>query len=157
MRKRSHVVVASVRGVLLAFSLAGCGVKTPPPPVGPLSCVLAAPDTAATGDSLRLTLTMTNTAEAMLEVEIAAAPAFRMRAVDAAGDEVWESTGGEAVQEVMEIRTLDPGESLIASAVWALRDTAGRPLPAGTYHVEGAFALNPPHTCGAEKVRVIVR
>jgi hypothetical protein len=60
------------------------------------------------------------------------------------GTEVWRWSKEQIVEDVLELKTLRPGEGLAFEVDWNQRDDKGQPLPPGTYLVRGLLNTDPP-------------
>jgi hypothetical protein len=72
------------------------------------------------------------------------------------GERVWESTHGEVVQQVLEVRTLAPGDSLVYTRIWNLVSNEGVGVPKGVYLVRGSIELDAPYSARAGPVPVTI-
>ena len=96
------------------------------------------PPQVAAGDSVRVTLRLTNTGAAPRDVYLTGREIAYDVVVSAAdGTRVWRRLEGESVQAILQIRTLPPGGSLTFHAAWNGRTAAGEPAPPGEYTVRG--------------------
>jgi len=115
------------------------------PGSSPLAVRLEAPARVPPGQVVRLTLKLKNTGAARLEQPLGGRPPHDI-VVTRDGTEVWRWSKGRVVQDVLELKTLRPGEELAFDAEWDQRDEAGRPVPPGSYVVKGILRTDPPET-----------
>jgi hypothetical protein len=86
------------------------------------------------GAIVRIALTLTNTIDRALDVYLRGREAtFDVIVEDAQGNVVWERLKDEVVQAVLQIRRLEPAETLKASTTWNQRDATGGRVAPGTY------------------------
>jgi hypothetical protein len=98
---------------------------------------LVVPRKAAPGVPVPIAIRIGNTAARPIELHLQGrAVAFDLivRRHDAV---VWRRLEGEAVQGILQLRTLAPGEVLELKDTWSQTDNAGAPVPAGEYSVSG--------------------
>jgi Intracellular proteinase inhibitor len=96
------------------------------------------PPQVAAGDSVRVTLRLTNTGAAPRDVYLMGREiAYDVVVLAPDGSPVWSRLAGETVPAILQIRTLPPGGSLTFHAAWSGRTAGGRPAPPGEYTVRG--------------------
>jgi len=105
---------------------------------------LEVPAGARVGTPVPLTLKLRNTSHRSVELTLGGRPAYDFVVTTPDGLEVWRWSHGQAIQAILELKTLRPGEELVFTAEWAQRDNEGRSVPAGTYWVRGVLNLEPP-------------
>ena len=69
---------------------------------------------------------------------------FDVVVTDAAGAIVWRRLQGAAVQSILQLRVLAPGETLELRAEWACRGARGKLVPAGEYTVQAFLPTDEP-------------
>lgn len=62
----------------------------------------------------------------------------------------------QAIQPILELKTLKPGEELEFGAEWDQLDNDGDPIPGGTYFVRGVLNTEPPQKLETEPKRLII-
>jgi intracellular proteinase inhibitor BsuPI len=67
-------------------------------------------------------------------------------AVFAGEAEVWRWSADRDFADAEAERSFSPGVTLLGHVTWEWRDTAGAPLPPGTYRVVGELTATPPRT-----------
>jgi hypothetical protein len=115
-----------------------------------LTLGLEVPAGTRVGTPVPLTLTLRNTSHGPVELTLGGRPAYDVIVTTPDGQEVWRWSHGQAIQAILELKTLAPGEELEFAAVWEQRDNAGRPVPAGTYWMRGVLTLDPPEKLETE-------
>lgn len=151
-----------MRPLLLTISLLmscglGCEHKPGVTMSSPLSCSIEAPPETRSGELASITLTVLNAAEAPLEIGLSGRPAVRIIITTASGMPVWDSRAGQAVQDILEVRTLEPKDKLAFAVVWDGRDSLGNPVPTGKYLIRATVSLEPPLRAEAEPKEILVR
>ena len=110
----------------------------------PLALHLEAPAQARAGESIRLVLKAKNVSGRVLHQPLAGQPPHDFIVTGTAGGERWRWSQGQVVQDVLELKTLEPSQELTFEADWNQRDHEGRPLPPGRYLVQGVLNTDPP-------------
>jgi hypothetical protein len=127
---------------LLGFD--GCGHQAGKPggPEDPLS--LEAPDEVEAGQTVNLKLIWRNLTDQPVQLTLGGRPAYDFVVTASEGKEIWRWLAGQTVQEILEIKTVDPGQKLEFMLEWQPVDQAGAALPPGHYLVQGILNLEPP-------------
>ena len=87
-----------------------------------------------------ITLRLTNGGERPLELHLLGRTiAFDIVIARADGAVVWRRLAGAAVQGILQIKTLAPGETLELKDLWRQRDDAGSPVAPGSYTLQGVL------------------
>jgi hypothetical protein len=134
----------------------GCTVTDKKASTSPLGCTLSVPQHVAPNGALTIRLTLVNESTGALDLGLQGNPPFRFSVAKKSGESVWESTYGEAIQQILELRTLAPSDSLVFTSTWNLTDNQGRHVPSGTYVVHGWVELDPPLTARADPVPLTI-
>ena len=111
---------------------------------GSLSLQLDAPSEAAVGQSVPLKLTLTNASKDPAQVMLGGRPPFDVIVTSADGAVIWRWSEGQAVQMVLEVRTLKPGEQIVFDAQWPATTSDKTPPSPGRYLVRGVLNMDPP-------------
>jgi hypothetical protein len=100
---------------------------------------LVAPDTVARGAKVPISIRVSNTTSAPLDLYLRGRDiAFDITVTDSTRAEVWRRLEGETVLAIIQIKTLGPGETLELSDAWDQRTKGGTPVAAGVYAVRGS-------------------
>lgn len=134
----------------------GCMVTDKKASTGPLGCSLSVPRNVKADGALTIRLTLVNESTSALDLGLQGNPPFRFSVAKESGESVWESTYGEAIQQILELRTLAPSDSLMFTSTWNLTDNQGRRVPSGSYMVHGWVELDPPFTARADPARLTI-
>jgi Intracellular proteinase inhibitor len=105
---------------------------------------LEVPAGVRVGTPVPLKVTLQNTSNRPIALTLGGRPAHDFVVTTPDGQEVWRWSHGEAIQAILELKPLKPGETLQFTAAWGQRDNGGRPVPAGMYWVRGVLNLEPP-------------
>jgi Intracellular proteinase inhibitor len=124
-------------------------------PEDPLS--LEAPDEVATGQTVNLKLIWRNMTDRPVDLTLAGRPAYDFVVTSQEGKEIWRWLAGQAVQDLIEIKTVDPGQKLEFILEWQPVDQAGAALPPGNYRVHGVLNLEPPTMIKTKPKPLIIR
>ena len=90
-------------------------------------------------------LVLTNRGTDTVEVELGGNPIAFDFIVTADGAEIWRRLEGVAIEDILQVRTLAPGDSLDFAAAWNQRMNRGAAAEAGAYQVRGILpAIDPP-------------
>ncbi len=111
-------------------------------PEDPLS--LEAPDEVEAGQTVNLKLIWRNLTNQPVELTLGGRPAYDFVVSTPEGKEIWRWLEGQAVQDILEIKTVDPGQKLEFTLEWQPVDQAGAALPPGKYLALGILNLDPP-------------
>jgi Intracellular proteinase inhibitor len=102
--------------------------------VTPLRFTIAAPPSVRAGESVRVTLRLTNTSAKPLTLYLTGRTVtFDVVVARPDGAIVWRRLEGKAGQQILQVKTLAPGE------VFELKDTWSAALPPGDYTVQGVL------------------
>lgn len=134
----------------------GCTVTGKKASTGPLGCTLSVPRNVTADGALTIRLTLVNESTGALDLGLQGNPPFRFSVAKESGESVWESTYGEAIQQILELRTLAPSDSLMFTSTWNLTDNQGRRVPSGSYVVHGWVELDPPFAARADPARLTI-
>jgi Intracellular proteinase inhibitor len=140
---------------LLGFD--GCSHQTGKPsgPEDPLS--LEGPDEVEAGQTVNLKLIWRNLTERPVELTLGGRPAYDFAVTSDDGKEIWRWLAGQTVQDILEIKTVDPGQRLEFMLEWQPVDQAGAALPPGSYLVHGILNLEPPAVLKTKPKPLIIR
>lgn len=119
---------------------------------GSLVLQLVAPAQVAAGKPVPLRLTLTNTGKEPAEAILGGRPPFDF-IVTQDGREVWRWAEGQAIQMILETRTLGPGEKLEYSAEWP---STGAPPSPGRYLARGVLNMDPPEKLETSPQEIVV-
>lgn len=154
-------LAAAVLPVLLASGCENASAvrATPPAQPPPLTLRLDAPTEARANAAIPLKLTLRNSGTEPAQVMLGGRPPydFVIRAAD--GARVWRWSEGQAVQMILETRTLRPGEQIVYELQWTIKDREGAFLPPGRYRLRGMLNMDPPETMetAPQELAVIAR
>ena len=106
-----------------------------------ISLSLDVPEQAARGRPVPIVLRVRNDDDrpAELYLQGRGEPAFDVVVRTAAGDVAWRRLEGAALQMVLQLKTLGPGETLELRDAWDQRDASGVQSPGGAYDVEAVL------------------
>jgi hypothetical protein len=138
------------------LSLSDCMTDTAKQNGHPLECTLSVPAHAGANSPLEIRMSIVNRDSASVTLSLGGNPPYRFSVLTDGNVPVWESTRGEPVQELLALQTLAPGESLVYTADWNLRDLAGQPVPRGTYTVRGWLEGDSSVVAEATPVHVVI-
>jgi hypothetical protein len=140
--------------MLPLLALGGCGgaghnpeveVHAQPSPVpapAPLHLRLEAPDTVRAGRQVPLRLVLENRGETPIEVELVGSPiAFDLQVLTAGGEVVWSRLDGVPIEDILQPRTLAPGQAIVFADHWNQRDGRGRRVAPGPYRLRGVLPV----------------
>lgn len=123
-----------------------------------LRFTLHAPAHAAPGETVPIELRLTNIASETVTVHLLGREiAFDVEVRDASGDLVWRRLEGEIIPQILQVRILAPGETLTLRDVWTQRTNQGRPVPAGTYLLQGVLPTEEPEPLRTGTSRLEIR
>ena len=141
---------------LFSMFLPACIMKAKKQSGQPLECTLNLPQKVVANTLLTFRMTLINRAGKAIELGLGGNPPSRFSVTTEADVLVWESTGGNPIQQLLELRTLAPGDSIVFTREWNLTDSTGTPVQRGTYTVHGWVELDPPFTARADPARLTI-
>lgn len=143
--------------LLLAMALDGCSNQSDKSgrPEEPLT--LEAPDEVEEGQTVNLKLIWRNLTDKAVELTLGGRPAHDFVLTTNEGKQIWRWLEGEMVQQILEIKTVDPGQKLEFTLEWQPVDQAGAALPPGRYLVQGILNLEPPAVIKTKPKPLIIR
>jgi hypothetical protein len=141
--------------MLLGFD--GCSHQAgrPSRPEDPLS--LEAPDEVEAGQTVNLKLIWRNLTDQPVGLTLGGRPAYDFVVTTNEGKQIWRWLEGEVVQQILEIKTVDPGQKLEFTLEWQPVDQAGAPLAPGRYLVHGILNLEAPAVLKTKPKPLIIR
>ena len=130
--------------LLLAMTIHGCSDQSDKSgrPEEPLT--LEAPDEVEAGQTVNLKLIWRNLTDKPVALTLGGRPAYDFVATTPEGKEVWRWLAGEVVQDILEMKTVGPGQKLEFTLEWQPADQSGAALAPGNYLVQGILNLDPP-------------
>ena len=146
------IIISAASGL----TIGGCTATEKKMSKNPLECILSVPGSVRADGALTLRLTLVNESTSALDLGLQGNPPVRFSVAKESGESVWESTYGEAIQQILELRTLAPSDSLMFTSTWNLTDNQGRRVPSGSYVVHGWVELDPPFTARADPARLTI-
>jgi hypothetical protein len=142
--------------VILCGLLSGCqGASTVTPLDGQtnmpgsaqsdsLTLQLDAPNQSAVGTPVRLKLTLRNTTTQPIQVMLGGRPPYDFVVTTHDGIETWRWSKDQAIQAILEMRTLKPDELIEYEAEWSAKQNDGSPAPPGRYLMRAVLNMDPP-------------
>jgi hypothetical protein len=122
-----------------------------------MDLAIALPSVARVGRPVTIGLRLLNAGDTAAEVVLQGRPpAFDIRITQADGRPVWRRLEGEVVTLVLQLRRLEPGESLALTHVWDQRNAEGAQVPPGEYVVTADLPADPPAVFRAGPVRLTI-
>ena len=119
---------------------------------------LVLPDTVHVGDSVPITLRVTNTGRRPATLYSQGRPtAFDILVAKADGKLVWHRLNDAVISAVLEVRELAPGEVLEFTDSWDQRDDGGHVVAAGEYRVTGVLPGDPPGELRSRPAQLRIR
>ena len=97
------------------------------------------PITYTAGTTYNFTMTLTNTTSAAVTVNVFGTGGA-LQLLDVNGNDVWDSTYGMMLPDVVSVQTIQPGKSITSTATWSGTSNFGSALPNGTYTFQGSIA-----------------
>jgi hypothetical protein len=140
---------------LLGFD--GCSHQAgkPSSPEDPLS--LESPDEVEAGQTVNLKLIWRNLTDQPVELTLGGRPAYDFVVTTSEGKKIWRWLEGQAVQDILEIKKVDPGQKLEFMVEWQPVDQTGAALAPGHYLAHGILNLEPPATLKTKPKPLIIR
>jgi Intracellular proteinase inhibitor len=143
--------------LLLAMTLDGCSNQSDKSgrPEEPLT--LEAPDEVEAGQTVNLKLIWRNLTDKPAELNLGGRPPYDFVVTTDEGKEVWRWLAGQTVQDILEIKTVDPGQKLEFMLEWQPVNQAGAALAPGNYLAQGILNLDPPAVLKTKPKPLIIR
>lgn len=123
------------------------------PPSGPASAATSdslafsihVPASVRTGEPVPIALRVRNRTDGPVQLHLLGRTiAFDIVVTREDGTPVWRRLEGQAVQSILQLRTLAPGETLELSDRWDQRGRGGAAVPPGLYRVHGELPTDEP-------------
>jgi hypothetical protein len=112
-------------------------------PVAGISVTTDVPADVATGERIPVTIRVTNTTAAPVDLYLRGREiTFDIVVTDASGAQVWQRLEDEAAQAILQLRTLGPAETIELKDEWNQRTRRGRPVGPGEYTVKGSVVTD---------------
>jgi intracellular proteinase inhibitor BsuPI len=124
-------------------------------PENPLT--LEAPDEVEVGQTVNLKLIWRNLTDKPVELTLGGRPAYDFVVTSQDGKEIWRWLAGQAVQDILEIKTVDPGQKVEFVLEWRPVEQSGVALPPGRYLAQGILNVEPPAVLKTEPKPLIIR
>jgi hypothetical protein len=140
---------------LLGFG--GCGHQAGTPGRQEDSLSLEAPDEVEAGQTVNLKLIWRNLTDQPVELTLGGRPAYDFVVTTDDGKEIWRWLAGQTGQDILEIKTVAPGQKLEFTLEWQPVDQAGAALVPGKYLVHGILNLEPPAALKTKPKPLIIR
>lgn len=105
---------------LLGFDGCSHQAGNPRRPEDPLT--LEAPDEVEAGQTVNLKLIWRNLTDKAVELTLGGRPPYDFVVTTHEGKEVWRWLAGQTVQDILEIKTVGPGQKLEFTLEWQLAD-----------------------------------
>lgn len=103
-----------------------------------ITLTVAAPDSVRRGEAVPIALRLTNSGDRPLNLYLTGRSiTFDIIVARPDGGVVWRRLERVASQQILQVKTLTPGETLELTDRWRQRTNAGAPAPAGDYTVTG--------------------
>jgi Intracellular proteinase inhibitor len=150
----------TLAGVVLVAIVGSSGCRSSSddgPGSSPLALRLEAPDEARSGETIHLKLTIRNASTRTIDQPLGGQPPHDFVVGRADGEELWRSSKGQVIQDVLELKTLRPGQKLVFEADWSQHDNEGRPLPPGTYELWALLNTDPPERLETRAKRLVIK
>jgi hypothetical protein len=117
--------------------------STPPP--SPLELRFELPAQVRAGEGVLMRMVLLNRGTDTVAVELGGNPTAFDFIVTADGHQVWHRLEGVAIEDILLVRSLAPGDSLEFADTWNQRTDRGGVVEPGTYQVHGTLpAIEPP-------------
>ena len=121
-----------------------------------LAVWLEMPADVPAGDTVSIKLKVRNTADHPVDLPLGGRPAHDIVVTRPDGTEVWRWLHGQIVEDILELRPLQPGEELTFAAEWEQVDSDGNRVPPGTYVVRGILNAEPGQELETEPKTLII-
>jgi hypothetical protein len=119
-------------------------VRPPPTAQGSVQLSLQIPATVRTGEPVPIELRLVNASDTAVEVVLHGRPAAFDVVVAGAKGVVWRRLEGAVIASILQLRLVEPGDTLLFETTWDQRTRAGRPVPPGEYTVSAEIPTDPP-------------
>ena len=123
---------------ILAVSAHTVSATPPPQRQDSLHFVVVAPRSARLGEPVPVTLRLTNAGNQKVDLYLLGRSiTFDIIVAGPDGRVVWRRLEGASSQQVLQVKTLAPGETLELKDAWTQRTNAGAAVAPGVYTVRG--------------------
>ena len=105
-----------------------------------ITFTIEVPDSVRRGETVPITLRLTNTGSRTVTLYLTGRSiTFDITVARPDGDVVWRRLEHVASQQILQVKTLAPGETLELKERWRQRTNAGAAAPPGDYTVKGVI------------------
>jgi hypothetical protein len=111
-------------------------------PENPLK--LEAPDEVEAGQTVNLKLIWRNLTGKPVDLTLGGRPAYDFVLTTDKGKQIWRWLEGQTVQDILEIKKVDPGQKLEFTLEWRPVNQSGAALAPGNYLIHGILNLEAP-------------
>jgi hypothetical protein len=118
---------------------------------------LEAPDEVEAGQTATLKLIWRNLTDKPVELSLGGRPPYDFVLTTDGGKEIWRWLAGQTVQDILEIKTVEPGQKLEFTLEWRAVDQAGASLAPGHYLLYGILNLESPATLKTKPKPLTIR
>jgi hypothetical protein len=143
---------------LIYFAIGGVPdrgpVRPPPTAQGSVQLTLEIPATVRTGEPVPITLRLVNASDSAVEVVLHGRPAAFDVVVSGPTHVVWRRLEGAVIASILQLRLVEPGDTLRFETTWDQRTHAGRPVAPGEYTVTAEIPTDPPAVFRAAPARL---
>jgi intracellular proteinase inhibitor BsuPI len=124
-------------------------------PENPLT--LEAPDEIEAGQTVKLKLIWRNLTDKPVDLSLGGRPAYDFVLTTDKGKHILRWLEGQTVQDILEIKTVDPGQKLEFTLEWRPVDQSGAALAPGKYLIHGILNLEAPAALKTEPKPLTIR
>ena len=118
---------------------------------------LVLPPTARLGEAVPITVRLRNTSSQPVNLELPGRPvAFDVVVTGTDGTDVWRRLHNRVTGSALLMLRLGPGESRDFATEWPQVDNQGRPVPAGSYNVQGMLPVGSTRLVTASRELLLV-
>ncbi len=115
------------------------------------------PESVRAGEPVPIALRIRNRTDGPVELHLLGRTiAFDIVVTSEDGTPVWRRLEGQAVQSILQLRTLAPGETLEFSDRWDQRRRGGAAVPPGPYRVHGELPTDEPEPLRTPPVPLLI-
>lgn len=149
-------ILIILAAIVCAVAGTGCGGRNDAAMPKGIECRLETSERLQSAGPVSITLSVRNVSDSLISLVLAGRPAEYVRVFTKSGALVWDSRYGQILQDILDVRALEPGEQWAFAFQWDERDTLGTPVTPGRYVVYGGLSVEEPLRVEAEPHEILI-
>lgn len=126
-------------------------------PLGLKTDLFSDEKTYTKGQKVKMTILAKNTGKETITLPLPSAKQFDFVVRNAKGQEVWRWSSGKLFITMYQSMIFALREEKKFEYIWNMKDNNGKPVPKGTYTIEGCIATEPMYPAGRGRVSIVIK